>query len=39
MRGLALPDGVLQKIYHTNIVKLLGSVGVRFETPQAAAAA
>jgi hypothetical protein len=39
MRGLALPDGVLQKIYHTNIVKLLGSVGVRFETPSAAVAA
>jgi hypothetical protein len=30
MRGLALPDEVLQKIYHTNAVKLLAKVGVRF---------
>ncbi len=29
LRGLALPDGVLQKIYHDNAVRLLGSVGVR----------
>ena len=29
-RGLALPDGVLQKLYHDNVVKLLGRVGVRF---------
>jgi Amidohydrolase len=32
MRGLALPDSVLQKIYHDNVVKLLGSVGVHFPT-------
>jgi hypothetical protein len=31
MHGLALPDGVLQKIYHDNTVRLLGSVGVRLE--------
>ena len=30
MRGLALPDAVLQKLYHDNVVKLLGRVGVRF---------
>lgn len=30
MRGLALPDGVLQKIYHDNATKLLGSVGMHF---------
>jgi hypothetical protein len=30
MRGLALPDGVLQKLYHDNVVKLLGKVGVAF---------
>lgn len=30
MRGLALPDGVLQKIYHDNIVKFLARVGVTF---------
>lgn len=30
MRGLALPDGVLQKVYHDNIVRLLGSMGVAF---------
>ncbi len=31
MRGLALPDGVLQKIYHDNSIALLGRVGVRFD--------
>jgi Amidohydrolase len=29
MQGLALPDGVLQKLYHDNGVKLLERVGVR----------
>lgn len=38
MRGLALPDGVLQKIYHDNIVNLMSRVGVRLE-PIAHAAA
>jgi hypothetical protein len=28
LRGLALPDGVLQKVYHDNAVKLLARVGV-----------
>ncbi|HSV13927.1 MAG TPA: amidohydrolase family protein [Tepidisphaeraceae bacterium] len=31
LRGLALPDGVLQKIYHDNVVNLLARVGVQFE--------
>ncbi|MGH7213554.1 MAG: amidohydrolase family protein [Tepidisphaeraceae bacterium] len=31
MRGLALPDVVLQKIYHDNPVRLLASVGTSFE--------
>ncbi len=31
LRGLALPDQVLQKIYHDNVVQLLGKYGVRFE--------
>ncbi len=31
IHGLALPDEVLQKVYHDNAVKLLGRVGVRFE--------
>jgi hypothetical protein len=31
LRGLALPDDVIQKIYRDNGVKLLGRVGVRFE--------
>ena len=31
IHGLALPDNVLQKIYHDNTIKLLGSVGVKFE--------
>jgi predicted TIM-barrel fold metal-dependent hydrolase len=30
MRGLALPDDVLQKFYHDNAVQLLGRVGVSF---------
>jgi hypothetical protein len=30
MRGLALPDGVLQKLYHDNVVKLLARVGASF---------
>jgi len=30
MRGLALPDDVLQKFYHDNAVKLLARVGVGF---------
>jgi hypothetical protein len=30
MRGLALPDGVLQKLYHDNAVKLMERVGVKF---------
>jgi predicted TIM-barrel fold metal-dependent hydrolase len=39
MHGLALPDDVLQKIYHDNAVKLLASVGVKFEDRSAAALA
>jgi len=31
MRGLALPDGVLQKLYHDNAVKLMARVGVKFD--------
>jgi predicted TIM-barrel fold metal-dependent hydrolase len=31
INGLALPDPVLQKIYHDNAVKLLARVGVSFE--------
>src|SRR2546423_2706512 len=30
MRGLALPDGVIQKLYHDNAVRLMGRVGVTF---------
>jgi predicted TIM-barrel fold metal-dependent hydrolase len=30
LRGLALPDEVIQKVYHDNAVKLLGRVGVGF---------
>src|SRR5687767_7609330 len=30
LRGLALPDGVLQKLYHDNPIKLLAKVGVGF---------
>jgi hypothetical protein len=31
MRGLALPDPVLQKLYHDNAVNLMARVGVKFE--------
>ena len=31
LRGLALPDVVLQKIYHDNGVRLLSRVGVKFD--------
>ena len=31
MRGLALPDEVLQKLYHDNAIKFLASVGATFE--------
>jgi len=31
LRGLALPDEVIQKLYHDNTVRLLGRVGVRFD--------
>jgi hypothetical protein len=31
MRGLALPDEILQKIYHDNAVNLLNRVGIGFE--------
>jgi len=31
LRGLALPDAVIQKVYHDNAVKLLARVGVRFD--------
>ncbi|MDB5173740.1 MAG: hypothetical protein JWN51_2513, partial [Phycisphaerales bacterium] len=30
LRGLALPDGVLQKLYHDNATRFLARVGVRF---------
>jgi hypothetical protein len=30
LRGLALPDGVLQKIYHDNPVRFMNALGVRF---------
>ncbi|HEY7089215.1 MAG TPA: amidohydrolase family protein [Tepidisphaeraceae bacterium] len=30
IRGLALPDPVLQKLYHDNVINLLGKVGVKF---------
>lgn len=30
LRGLALPDVVLQKLYHNNAVKVLGTVGLGF---------
>ena len=33
MHGLALPDDVLQKLYHDNTVRMLGTVGVTFEEP------
>jgi hypothetical protein len=31
LRGLALPDEVIQKLYHDNVTKLLARVGVSFE--------
>jgi hypothetical protein len=34
LRGLALPDVVLQKLYHDNGVRLLTKVGVQFPDPQ-----
>ena len=34
MHGLALPDDVLQKVYHDNTVKLLKRVGVEFSVPE-----
>jgi len=37
MRGLALSDAVLQKIYHDNTVKLLARLGVTFDIPERAA--
>ena len=30
MHGLALPDPVLQKLYHDNAVKVMGQVGLKF---------
>ena len=30
LHGLALPDAVLQKLYHDNAIKLLARVGVSF---------
>ena len=30
LRGLALPDDVLQKLYHDNAVKILTRIGVNF---------
>jgi hypothetical protein len=30
LHGLALPDDVIQKLYHDNAVKLLDRVGVKF---------
>jgi Amidohydrolase len=39
MHGLALPDTVLQKIYHDNTVKLLARLGVAFDIPERATAA
>jgi predicted TIM-barrel fold metal-dependent hydrolase len=31
LRGLALPDEVLQKLYHDNAVRILAKAGVRFD--------
>lgn len=31
LRGLALPDDVLQKIYHDNAIKLMARVGLKFQ--------
>jgi predicted TIM-barrel fold metal-dependent hydrolase len=33
LRGLALPDSVLQSIYHDNAVRFLDRLGLRFELP------
>jgi hypothetical protein len=30
LRGLALPDEVLQKLYHDNATKLLARAGIHF---------
>ncbi|HWE95904.1 MAG TPA: amidohydrolase family protein [Tepidisphaeraceae bacterium] len=40
LRGLALPDGVLQKLYHDNATRFLANIGVRFgvDTPATRAA-
>jgi hypothetical protein len=38
LRGLALPDVVLQKIYHDNILKLLGRMGVNWPEANPASA-
>jgi hypothetical protein len=34
LRGLALPDEVLQKIYHDNATALLARAGIRFGDPE-----
>jgi predicted TIM-barrel fold metal-dependent hydrolase len=34
LRGLALPDEVLQKIYHDNATNLLARAGIRFGDPE-----
>jgi hypothetical protein len=39
LRGLALPDEVLQKIYHDNTIAMYGRVGVKFELDEATALA
>jgi hypothetical protein len=31
MRGLALPDNVLQKLYHDNAIALMAKLGIAFE--------
>jgi hypothetical protein len=31
LRGLALPDEVLQKLYHDNAERFLARAGMRFE--------
>lgn len=38
LRGLALPQEVLQKMYHDNVIKLLARVGVQFSEELTAAA-
>jgi len=37
LRGLALPDDVLQKLYHDNAVKVMAAAGVNLETATPAA--